>query len=126
LPPPTALTDVMGKLADPNIPGADKVGFVEYGTPADAAALDRFAKALHDSGFAPVTFDATELMWAQDQTGNVIANITIKATGPQAHNDLKFPMEFAPRQDSWQLTRKTADLLLQMGQQPTATPTPTP
>ncbi len=27
-------------------------------------------------------------------------------------------MEFSPQQDSWQLTRQTADLLLQLGQQP--------
>ncbi len=124
LPPATTLTDLMGRLADPNIPSADKVGLVQYGTPADAAALDRFAKALHDSGYAPLTFEATDLTWAQDQLGSVIANVTIKASGPQAGKDLKFPMEFSPQQDSWQLTRQTADLLLQMGQQPTATPTP--
>lgn len=126
LPPPAALTDLMSRLADPNVPGADKVGLVEHGTPADAAALDRFAKALTDSGYAPLTFDATDLMWSQGQTGNVIANMTIKASGPQTGKDLKFPMEFAPQQDSWQLTRQTADLLLQIGQQPTTTPTPTP
>jgi hypothetical protein len=113
----------MGRLADPNIPSSDKVGLVQYGTPADAAALDRFAKALHDSGYAPLTFEATDPTWAQDQPGNVIANITIKAAGPQTSKDLQFPMEFSPQQDSWQLTRQTADLLLEMGQQPTATPT---
>jgi hypothetical protein len=109
----------MGRLADPNIPSSDKVALVQNGTPADAAALDRFAKALHDSGYAPLTFEATDPTWAQDQPGNVIANITIKAAG----KDLQFPMEFSPQQDSWQLTRQTADLLLEMGQQPTATPT---
>jgi hypothetical protein len=124
LPPPAALTDVMNRLADPDVPGTGKVGLVENGTPADAAALDRFAKALHDSGYAPVTFEARDLMWAKDQAGTVIANITVNASGPQAGNDLKFPMEFAPQQDSWQLTRQTADLLLQMGS--TAAPTPTP
>jgi hypothetical protein len=113
----------MGRLADPNIPGPDKVGLVQNGTPADAAALDRFSKALHDSGYAPLAFDATDLTWAQDQPGNVIANITIKAAGPQAGKDMNFPMEFSPQQDSWQLTRQTADLLLQLGQQPTPTPT---
>lgn len=123
LPPPTALTDVMSRLADPNVPGTDKVGLVENGTPADAAALDRFAKALHDSGYAPLTFDARDLMWSQHKVGDVIANITVNASGPQAGNDATFPMEFAPQQDSWLLTRQTADLLLQMG--PTATPTPT-
>jgi hypothetical protein len=125
LPPATTLTDLMGRIADTNIPSADKVGLVQYGTPADAAALDRFAKALNDSGYAPLTFEATDLTWSQDQPGNVIALITIKAGGAaQADKDLKFPMEFSPQQDSWQLTRKTADLLLQMGQSPTATPTP--
>jgi hypothetical protein len=33
-------------------------------------------------------------------------------------------MEFSPQGDTWQLTRQTADLLLQVGQQPTTTPTP--
>jgi hypothetical protein len=113
----------MDRLADPNIPGSDKVGLVQYGTPADAPALDRFTKAIHDSGYAPLRFDATDLRWAQDQPGNVIANVTIKANGPQAGKDPKFPMEFSPQQDSWQLTRQTADLLLQPGQQPSATPT---
>jgi hypothetical protein len=116
----------MSRLADPAVPGTDKVGLVEYGTPADAAALDRFTKALQDSGYAPLTFEARDLMWSQDHTGNVIANMTIKASGPQAGNDLRFPMEFAPQQDSWQLTRQTADLLLQIGKESTATPTPTP
>ena len=46
--------------------------------------------------------------------------MTIEPGGPQATGkDLKFPMEFSPQQDSWQLTRQTADLLLEMGQQPT-------
>jgi hypothetical protein len=31
-------------------------------------------------------------------------------------------MEFNPMRDSWQLTRRTADLLFQMGNAPTATP----
>jgi hypothetical protein len=125
LPPPTALTDVMGRLADPDVPGTDKVVLVQYGRPADAAALDRFGKALRDGGYMPLTFDAQDLTWAQDQQGNVIANITIKTANPQADGrDLKFPMEFSPQQDTWQLTRKTADLLLQLSQQPTATPTP--
>jgi hypothetical protein len=125
LPSPTALTDVMGRLADPAIPGTDKVGLVQSGTPADAAVLDRFAKALHDSGYAPLTFEARDLTWAQDQTGNVIANITINAANPQGTGrDLRFPMEFSPQGDTWQLTRQTADLLLQVGQQPTTTPTP--
>jgi hypothetical protein len=126
LPPPAALTDLLGRLTDANVPGTDKVSLIQYGTPADAAALDRFAKALRDSGYAPLSFEATDLTWAQDQAGNVIANVAMKANGPAAGKDLSFPMEFSPQQSTWQLTRQTADLLLQMGQQPTATPKPTP
>jgi len=125
LPAPTALTDVMGRLADPNIPGTEKVGLVQYGTPADAAALDRFGKALSDSGYMPLTLEAQDLTWAANQQGNVIADITIKTASPQAAGrDMRFPMEFSPQGDSWQLTRQTADLLLQLSQQPTAPPTP--
>lgn len=113
----------MSRLADPNVPGLDKIGLVQSGTPADAAALDRFTTALRDSGYAPVAFEARDLTWTQDQTGNVIANITFNTANPQAGKDLQFPMEFTPQQDSWQLTRQTADLLLDLGQQPTATPT---
>ena len=123
MPSPNALTDLMSRLADPSIPGTDKVGLVQHGTPADAAALDSFGKALHDSGYAPLTFEATDLTWAQDKPGNVIANITVTTANPQAGGNLKFPMEFSPQQDTWQLTRQTADLLLELGQQPTATPT---
>src|SRR5262249_34545018 len=116
---------LMSRLADPNVPGADKVGLVQHGTPADAAALDRFGKALQDGGFAPLTFEASDLTWATDPPGNVIANLAITSGGPQATGkDMEFQMEFSPQQDSWQLTRQTADLLLQMGQQPTPTPTP--
>jgi hypothetical protein len=53
----------------------------------------------------------------------------MKPGGPQAGDKtLKFPMEFSPQQDAWQLTRQTADQLLQMGQQPTpaSAPIPTP
>ena len=88
----------MGRLADPNVPGTDKVGLVEYGTPDDAAALDRFGKALHDSGFTPVTFEATDLTWSQADAGNVIANIIIKPANRQAGRDFTFPMEFSPTQ----------------------------
>jgi hypothetical protein len=74
-----------------------------------------------------MAYEASDLTWAQDQPGNVLANITMKPGGPQAGDKtLKFPMEFSPQQDTWQLTRQTADQLLQMGQQPASTPTPTP
>jgi hypothetical protein len=123
LPEPTALTDVMTRLADPNVPGADKVGLVEYATAGDAAALDRFGRALRDGGFTPLTFEARDLTWVQSHPGNVVATVVIKTANRQAGGDFTFPMEFSPTHGSWQLTRQTADMLLQLGQEPTATPT---
>jgi hypothetical protein len=124
LPPPDALTDVMVRLADPNVSGADKVGLVENGTPGDAEALDRFGRALRDSGYTPLTFEARDLTWARGDAGNVVATVVVRTANPQS-GEFTFPMEFSPAPDgSWQLTRQTADMLLALGQQPTATPTP--
>ena len=121
LPSATALTDVIARLADPNIPGAEKVGLVEYATADDAAALDRFGRALRDGGFMPLSFEATDLTWSQAHQGNVVANVIVKTTSRQAGDDFTFPMEFSPIHGSWQLTRQTADMLLQLSQGPTAT-----
>src|ERR1700761_6473192 len=51
LPPPQALTDVLGRLADPNVPGANKLNLVEGATPDSAATIDKFANALRDNGY---------------------------------------------------------------------------
>ncbi len=123
LPPPAALTDVMVELADPNVPGTDKLGLVEYATPADAAALDGFGRALRDSGYTPLTFEARDLTWARGDAGNVMATVVVKTANPQS-GEFTFPMEFSFSQGSWQLTRDTADMLLTLGQGPAATPTP--
>lgn len=123
LPPPEALTAVMDKLADAGVAGADKVGLVQYATANDAAALDRFGRALGDSGFTPLTFEARDLKWAPGDPGNVVASIVIKTANPRS-GDFTFPMEFSPSQGTWQLTRQTADMLLQLGQEPATAPTP--
>ena len=113
----------MARLADPNIPGSEKVGLVEHATADDAAALDRFGLALRDGGYLPVMFEAIDLTWSQANNGNVLTTVVVKTANEQG-GDFTFPMEFSPTQDSWQLTRQTADILLQLGQDPPATPTP--
>jgi len=123
LPAPDELTDVMYRLADAGVAGADKVGLVEAATADDAAALDGFGRALSDSGFTPLTFEARDLRWAGGEPGNVVASIVVKTAKPAA-GEFTFPMEFSPFQGSWQLTRQTADMLLELGPEPAATPTP--
>lgn len=115
LPAPEALTGVLDRLADVNVPGTDKVGLVEQGTADDAAALDKFGRALIDNGFTPLTFEATDLAWSQSEPNNVVATIKATAGDDSSARDFSFPMEFTPHGDGWQLTRHTADLLLEMG-----------
>lgn len=126
LPAPDALTGVLYRLADVGVAGADKVGLVEEATPSDAAALDKFGRALADNGFTPLNFEATELAWSPTEPENVVA--TIKVTTAAGDQAFSFPMEFTPNAGDWQLTRHTADMLLEMGAAggPAPPPTPTP
>lgn len=128
LPAPEALTGVLDRLADVSVPGADKVVLVEQGTADDAAALDKFGRALADNGFTPLTFEANDLTWSQTEPGNVVATVKVTAGGEKSARDFSFPMEFTPHGDGWQLTRHTADLLLVMGAgaEASAPPAPTP
>lgn len=129
LPAPEALTGVLYRLADVNVAGADKIDVVEQATPADAEALDKFGRALADNGFTPLSFEATDLAWSQNEHGNVTATIEVSTAAPDgaAPRHFSFPMEFTPHDGDWQLTRRTADMLLEMGAAAgTPTPTPTP
>lgn len=110
LPAPEALTDVLARLADPAVPGNQKLGLVEGATPADADRLDRFAKALQDSGYTPPTFEASDLAWSDANPSDVLATIT--ANKPQPDGGFSIPMEFRPYRGGWQLSRETYDLLL--------------
>lgn len=115
LPTPEALTDVLYRLADVNVAGAQKVALVERATVNDAAALDTFSQALRDGGYVPLTFEARDLAWSQVEPGNVVATVVVKGPTPRPGGDFSFPMEFSPANGSWQMTRHTADLLLQIG-----------
>jgi hypothetical protein len=123
LPPPEALTDVMARLTDPNVPGADKLDLIQNATPDDAATLDTFTKALRDSGFMPLSFEARDVTWMQSQPGSVTANVVVKSANAQPGRDFTFPMDFVPAHGSWQLSRQTADMIMKLGQQSAATPT---
>lgn len=125
LPPPSALTDVMYRLTDPAVPGAEKIALIEDPGPADAAALDRFGKALTDNGYHPMTFDATDLAWAPDAPGDVLATVIGRTPPGRTGGDFTFPMEFARTPDGgWHLTRDSAELLLDIDTGAAAPPAP--
>ncbi len=128
LPPPSALTDVMNRLADPAVPGEQKVGLIENGTAGEAAGLDRFSAALRDNGSLPLMIDARDLAWAQNGTGDVVATVLIRTANPQG-GEFTYPMQFTRSADTWQLTRQSADQLLELTPQETpssAAPPPPP
>jgi hypothetical protein len=126
LPPPTALSDVMNRIADANVPGADKGGLIESATPADGAAMDKFGQALRQNGYTPLNFEARDLRWVQGSSDTVWAEVSLKSASPQA-GDFSYPMEFILTDNAWQLTRRYADELLQPGADTPPTPsTPAP
>lgn len=126
LPPATALVDVLNRLADPAVPGDQKAVLIEGGSPTEAPALDRFGIALRDNGSLPLAIQVRDLAWSTSNPGNVVATVVIKTATPQG--EFSYPMEFAPGpQGSWQLTRTTADLVLELDDdQPAAPPPPVP
>ncbi|MGO9154541.1 hypothetical protein [Mycobacterium sp.] len=126
LPPPEALTDVLGRLADPNVLGTNKLNLVEGATPESAATLDKFTNALRDNGYQPMTFVADNIAWSDKNPADVVATITVKTA--RANNGVfTFPMEFTPFQGGWQLSKRTAQTLLALGNSPgLSTPAPAP
>lgn len=123
----------MSRLADPAVPGADKLALIQNTAQADGAALDRFTTALRDTGFTPVTVSASEIRWSDNHPGDVLA--TIKVNGPASGSpgdreansgEFSFPMEFGRTGTSWQLTRETAVMLLAFGNAHAGAPGPLP
>lgn len=115
LPTPEALTDVLYRLADVAVPGADKLPLVQNASPSEAGTLDSFAAALRDGGFTPVTFTASEIRWSDAEAGNALATVKVTTTNPGNPGEFTFPMDFRPGAGGWQLSRDTADMLLAVG-----------
>ncbi len=125
LPAPEALVDVLNRLADPNVTGINKLSLVEGATPESAGSLDKFMTALRDNGYLPMTFAANDIAWSDKDPSNVMATISVKTS--QANNpNFTFPMEFTRFQGGWQLSRRTAEMLLALGNSPAPTPSQAP
>ncbi|MEE6177681.1 hypothetical protein [Mycobacterium sp. 050134] len=125
LPGPEALNAVLTRLADPNVPGTEKVSLVEGATPENAGTLDKFVSALRDNGYLPMTFAANNVAWSDKNPSHVMASVTVNTAQPNNPN-FTFPMEFAPFQGGWQLSRRTAEMLLALGKSPAAPPSSAP
>jgi hypothetical protein len=111
LPPPDALAGVLYRLADTAVPGPQKLGLVEGATPENAGVFDQFSNALLNGGYTPVKFDMRDIGWSDRDPADVVANVDVSSTNPRGPR-FSFPMEFKPFQGGWQLSARTADVLL--------------
>jgi hypothetical protein len=128
LPAPDALTAVLSRLADPAVPGTDKLNLIESATPDSAAKLDKFSNALRDGGYLPMTFTANNLAWSDKNPSNVMATVSVNTAQPN-RGVFTFPMEFTPSAavtGGWQLSKRTADMLLALNSQSPSPPAVTP
>jgi len=123
LPTAEALAGVVYQLADPGVPGTAKLNLVEGATPDSAAVFDQFAAALLNGGFAPVKLDVRNIAWSDRDPVDVVADVNISSPNPGA-GKFSFPMEFKPYQGGWQLSARTADVLLAYRTAQAAPPTP--
>jgi hypothetical protein len=124
LPLPDALAGVLYRLADPAVPGLQKLNLVEGATPENGAVFDAFANALVNGGYAPVKFDVRDIGWSDRDAADVVANVNVGSPDPHGPR-FSFPMEFKPYQGAWQLSARTADVLLAF-RNDSASPAPTP
>src|ERR1700689_1009138 len=111
LPPPDALARVLYRLADAAVPGPQKLNLVEGATPENAGVFDQFSNALLNGGFTPVKFDIRDVEWSDRDPADVVANVYVSSSNPKGPR-FAFPMEFKPFQGGWQLSARTADVLL--------------
>ena len=82
LPPPDALAGVLYRLADPAVPGLQKLNLVEGATPESGAVFDEFANALVNGGYAPVKFDVRDVGWSDRDPADVVANVDVGSRTP--------------------------------------------
>ena len=122
LPPPEALAGVLSRLADKSVPGAQKLNLVEGATPESAGVYDQFADALINGGYAPAKFDVRDVNWSDRDPADVVANVDVSSANPKGPH-FAFPMEFKPYQGGWQLSARTADVLLAFRADATESPT---
>jgi hypothetical protein len=124
LPSPDALAGVLYRLADAAVPGSQKLALVEGATPENAGVFDQFANALLNGGYTPVKFEVRDVAWSDRDPSDVTANVAVTSTDPHGPR-FAFPMEFKPAQGGWELSARTADVLLAF-RTDTAEPAPPP
>jgi hypothetical protein len=124
LPPPEALISVLYRLADPGVPGIAKLNLVEGATPEHAPIIDAFANALLENGYAPMQIEVRDIAWSDVDPGYVVATVKVTTPKPRTTNMFMFPMEFKQARGNWELSERTARMLLAVASPQLTPPTP--
>lgn len=112
LPAPEDLIAVLYRLADPGVPAIAKLNLVEGASPEHAPVIDAFANALLENGYAPMQIDVRDIAWSDVDPGYAVATVEVATPKPGAAGVFTFPMEFKRYRGSWQLSERTARMLL--------------
>jgi hypothetical protein len=112
LPTPKTLIAVLYQLADPGVPAIAKLNLVEGATPEQAPVIDAFANALLENGYAPFQIDVRDIAWSDVNPGYVVATVQVATPKPGTAGVFTFPMEFKQYMGSWQMSERTARMLL--------------
>lgn len=105
----------MDRLADPAVTGTDKLALIQDSVPQDVQTLDRFAAALRDGGYVPAVFTAGDVAWSESVPREVVATVAVANPGSDSgaeHDRFAFPLAFRTGPTGWQLTRGSAEMLL--------------
>ncbi|MBX9641095.1 MAG: hypothetical protein K2X97_15550, partial [Mycobacteriaceae bacterium] len=73
----------------------------------------------------PMTFAANNVAWSATHPGCVMATVVVTTANPD-RREFTFPMEFTSSQGGWQLSHKTAEMLLALQNSRRSTPPPSP
>jgi hypothetical protein len=124
LPTPEALIAVLYRLADPGMPAVAKLNLVEGATPEHAPVIDAFANALLENGYAPMQINVRDIGWSDVDPGYVVATVLVTTPKPGTAGVFTFPMEFKQYMGNWQLSERTARMLLAVAPPQFATSAP--
>jgi hypothetical protein len=72
-----------------------------------------------------MTFAANNIARSAKDPSKVTATVVVTTANPE-RRDFTFPMEFNPFQGGWQLSRKTAEMLLALSNSRSSTTAPPP
>ncbi len=93
LPPPDALTDVLYRLADPAVPGTQKLNLVEGATAGERRHAGQVHQRAADNGDLPDDVHRHDIAWSDRDPADVVATVNVNT----AHANPGSPSRWSSR-----------------------------